>query len=225
MWNNERMNKKILPLVIIVIILAAVGFAVFHKGKPAPAGQTPDETGIVINKPISITASLALTGGKTEAGKAALNGAKLAAEEINANGGVGGRPIELAIKDTESKSPNAFSTDAITITPDTDIVIFNSKQANNLFSTWYGIAPAGMVAKAPEKNFLDTYKTVYKTDAAYGASNAYDAIYILARSIADKPKDVPSYMRRTNFKTVSFGNILFNELGGVETPDSWWVKK
>jgi branched-chain amino acid transport system substrate-binding protein len=54
---------------------------------------------------IGVLASL--TGPAAEVGRYAIQGAKLAAEEVNKTGGVLGRPIELVIEDAQTTNPGA----------------------------------------------------------------------------------------------------------------------
>jgi branched-chain amino acid transport system substrate-binding protein len=54
-------------------------------------------------EPIKVGGGFALTGDESSLDLPAANGAKLAAKEINANGGVNGRPIDLIVHDTQYK--------------------------------------------------------------------------------------------------------------------------
>lgn len=63
--------------------------------------------------PLSVGALLCLTGNCSDWGTAALHGAKLAIDEVNAKGGVLGRPLELKVEDTQesiggARAVNAF---------------------------------------------------------------------------------------------------------------------
>ncbi|HTT38001.1 MAG TPA: ABC transporter substrate-binding protein [Burkholderiales bacterium] len=63
-------------------------------------------------EPIRIGVVNEITGAQAEAGQFTVNGIKLALEEINKAGGVGGRPLELRIEDNQSTNPGtvlAFS--------------------------------------------------------------------------------------------------------------------
>jgi branched-chain amino acid transport system substrate-binding protein len=62
--------------------------------------------------PIKIGFSAELTGARGELGVMARNGAQLAVEEINAAGGVNGRPIELLIRDDQGDPKIAERVDA-----------------------------------------------------------------------------------------------------------------
>src|SRR5262249_24928223 len=56
-------------------------------------------------EPLKIGMVASLTGPAAEVGRYAIQGAKLAAEEVNKTGGVLGRPIELVIEDDQTTSP------------------------------------------------------------------------------------------------------------------------
>src|SRR5215831_594447 len=56
-------------------------------------------------EPLKIGVVASLTGSAAESGRYTIEGAKLAAEEVNKTGGVLGRPIELVIEDTQTTNP------------------------------------------------------------------------------------------------------------------------
>jgi branched-chain amino acid transport system substrate-binding protein len=58
-------------------------------------------------EPLKIGVVASLTGPAAEVGRYAIQGAKLAAEEVNKTGGVLGRPIELVIEDAQTTNPGA----------------------------------------------------------------------------------------------------------------------
>ena len=63
-------------------------------------------------EPLKIGVVASLTGPAALGGRYTIEGAKLAAEEVNKTGGVLGRPIELVIEDTQTTNPGvvlAFS--------------------------------------------------------------------------------------------------------------------
>ncbi len=57
--------------------------------------------------PIRIGVAAEVTGPNAEAGANTVNGAKLAVEEVNAAGGVLGRPLELKVEDNQSTNPGS----------------------------------------------------------------------------------------------------------------------
>jgi ABC-type branched-subunit amino acid transport system substrate-binding protein len=67
-------------------------------------------------EPLKIGMVAPLTGSAAELGRYEIQGAKLAAEEVNKAGGVLGRPIELVIEDDQTTNPGvvlAFSTEEV----------------------------------------------------------------------------------------------------------------
>ena len=88
-------------------------------------------------EPLKIGALAPLTGPGAEGGRYKIQGAKLAAEEVNKTGGVLGRPIELVIEDDQTTNPGvvlAFSK----LAGDKDILAF----VGPIFSTQiHAIAP------------------------------------------------------------------------------------
>src|SRR5215203_5991028 len=85
-----RTLSKLTRLPLAVALLAAAAFA-----QPA-AAQAPS------GEPIRIGFGMGLTGGLAASGKAALLAMKIWEEEINAKGGLLGRPVKLIYYDDQS---------------------------------------------------------------------------------------------------------------------------
>lgn len=96
------MKRKLAGLAVTFVsaaILAACG--------AAPSSNATNVEGTAIGDTIKIGANLELTGDVSAYGRAEQRGAELAAEEINANGGVAGKKIELVTKDNKSDNSEA----------------------------------------------------------------------------------------------------------------------
>jgi branched-chain amino acid transport system substrate-binding protein len=61
------------------------------------------------SKPIKIGQIIAMTGEAAEAGKYHRQGAELAAEQVNAGGGVNGRKLSIVLEDDQTTNPGAVS--------------------------------------------------------------------------------------------------------------------
>ncbi len=96
------MKSKLFAILIVASLLLAAcgGAATTAAPQPTQAQptQVPAETG-----PIPIGGGFALTGDESALDLPAANGAKLAAKEINAAGGVLGRQINLIVHDSQYK--------------------------------------------------------------------------------------------------------------------------
>lgn len=90
--------KKILPIIIIILIVAVGGYFAFNK-KEQPSDQGP----------IKIASLLSLTGGASAWGENAKKGIELATEEINNQGGINGRQINMIYEDTASDPKRTVS--------------------------------------------------------------------------------------------------------------------
>jgi branched-chain amino acid transport system substrate-binding protein len=90
----------------LVLIAAALPVALLWTAacRPDREAQTADTTSDI---PVGVYA--ALTGGQAAFGTATVNGVKIAADEINAAGGVLGRKIRLVIEDDQSRPDEAAS--------------------------------------------------------------------------------------------------------------------
>ncbi len=82
------------------------GSSIFGCTTQQPAEKTPTPAPKP-EKPIKIGFLGPLSGPFTPWGDGHLKGAKMAVEEINANGGVGGRKLELVIRDTKNNASEA----------------------------------------------------------------------------------------------------------------------
>ncbi len=89
--------KKILSILIIAVVIVG-GYFLFNK--------KPNENGA---GPIKIGALLSLTGGASAWGENAQKGIMLAVEEINKEGGINGREIEVVYEDTASDPKQSVS--------------------------------------------------------------------------------------------------------------------
>lgn len=310
------MKFKTLGTIVVIIAVAVVLGIVLTRGKVATNGTPQESSSPAVNAPIKITANLAVKDDPVRA-KMAQNGLAMAINEINNNGGVEGRPINLETVDSKGAKPNSLSTNlnsqTLTIYLDADIeAVNNGRMLTNSFSTWRRPQPEADLALSyfqkkgikkiflitdpvtdsdpvlaafkkeasrhnveiidnatfprsgeaqdllakiksakadavfmdlqdqeivvpqwaegfyfalphkPDATFAETYKLLNKTEPAFGAGAAYDAVYMISRAAADKPVDLDKYMHGTNFKTVGYGNITFDELGGITTPENYY---
>lgn len=99
----EKGTKTILWVIVVIIVLLIV-WAIYAY--LAPTGElTVDEP--VSTEPIKIGWIGALTGDLADAGQNARVGSEIAVEEINAAGGINGRPLELIFEDGKCSGKDA----------------------------------------------------------------------------------------------------------------------
>ena len=94
----NKTTKIILGLVILIIIVLAIYLGVGKK-----------QTSITEKEPIKIGAILPLTGSAAPNGIYQKNGIDLAIDEINSNGGVNGRKIEVIYDDSKNDPAEGVS--------------------------------------------------------------------------------------------------------------------
>ncbi|KXA90481.1 hypothetical protein AKJ37_01885 [candidate division MSBL1 archaeon SCGC-AAA259I09] len=94
-------TKAVIIAVVVTAIVSGAGVYLVAGGG-GEAGPTPTE-----NKPIKIGAIAPLTGAASYGGKAAGAGLRVAVNELEERGLLGGRPVEVFIEDSESKSQAA----------------------------------------------------------------------------------------------------------------------
>lgn len=93
-YSMRASSLKISISAVVIFALSLAGCTRRPEGN-ATAAAPPDEK-------IRIGAFMSLTGDTGHYGISAHNGMKLAVEEVNARGGVGGRRIDLIVRDTRS---------------------------------------------------------------------------------------------------------------------------
>ncbi|HEX8989920.1 MAG TPA: ABC transporter substrate-binding protein [Rhodocyclaceae bacterium] len=145
---------------------------------------------------VKIGVAEALTGGAAQYGVAIRNGFQLAADELNAKGGVNGNKIQLLIEDEQGKKEEAINVFKKLIFQDKVLMIFGPTLSNSMFA-------AGPVANAA--------KTV-----AFGTSNTANGItdigpYIFRDSVMESdvlPVTVASAVKHYGIKKVAviYGN-------------------
>lgn len=67
--------------------------------------------------------------------------------------------------------------------------------------------------------FKEAYKKRFKAEPMMSASNAYDAVMMIASALQDgghTPEQVSAFLRASEFQTVTFGPTRFSNLGGIE---------
>ncbi|MEM2703722.1 MAG: ABC transporter substrate-binding protein [Candidatus Bathyarchaeia archaeon] len=98
--NKKAITKVQAAIVAIIVVIALVaGAAYYYTTRLAPSPAAPIKIGVILH----------MTGGPTRLCKEVWDGMKLALEEINAKGGVLGRPIELILEDDEGKSEKTLT--------------------------------------------------------------------------------------------------------------------
>lgn len=77
--------------------------------------------------------------------------------------------------------------------------------------------------RKPDASFFNLYKSTYGKEPVFGAAPTYDSVYMLAKMFNDNPTDISHYMRNTKFDTVSYGQVMFDDLNGITAPVNYFV--
>lgn len=91
------MKTTIGALIAVVVLIA--GVYLYERNEPATSSEGPIRIGAVVS----------FTGIAASYGEPARNAMQLAVEEINANGGIDGRQVELVAEDDQTKPEKALS--------------------------------------------------------------------------------------------------------------------
>ncbi len=85
-------------------------------------------------------------------------------------------------------------------------------------------------AAMPKTDFVERYKARFGVEPMFGAGTTYDAVMILAKMLSEGVSrgEYDSYLQTHSFDTVSYGQMTFDEIGGVKTAnnqfDLWRVE-
>ncbi len=71
------------------------------------------------------------------------------------------------------------------------------------------------VPATPNPDFSNKFKAKFGHESMFSAGTTYDTVYVIAKYLTDNPSDVSSYMKKTTFGTITYGDISFDEIGGV----------
>lgn len=96
----------------------------------------------------------------------------------------------------------------------------NETYPKGLFEGIYFYAPQN-----PDINFVNAYKKVYGKDPLFGASTAYDTVYMIAEISRKSPENLDEFMRTTTFNTVSYDEVTFDAMGGVQAKENYFEMK
>jgi len=101
-------TRSIASVSLVVILLLAACGAPPAASPSTPAasssapGDSPSQTGGASGDPVKVALITDSAGSTSLFGVANINGARLAVEQLNADGGVLGRPVELLVRDSQS---------------------------------------------------------------------------------------------------------------------------
>lgn len=93
------MNKTIKWIIgIVIIAILIIGYVIYKDSK-----------NLTIDEPIKIGVTSALSGKFAYLGEAQINGLRMATDEINSDGGIRGKQLELIIEDNQADAKQAVS--------------------------------------------------------------------------------------------------------------------
>lgn len=179
--------KKVLRIVLILtLVFLIVPFATAGGGQEKKS-EGKGETAAKTEEPIKIGAPLPLTGYAAGDGEHMLMGLELAVEDLNNQGGLLGRPVELVTFDIEDLLPEVVnaSADYLLKREDVDVVIegyggwgpdflaFGAKSDVPFFHGSGSVQAANLVKENPEQ-YWNMFQ-VFSVEATYGI-RAYEGL-------------------------------------------------
>jgi branched-chain amino acid transport system substrate-binding protein len=121
------MNRRLSTFTLQFSSLVIAGTLLLGTCSPAPEAQT-QTAGTTEDIPVGVYA--ALTGDQAAFGQATVEGVRLAADEINASGGILGRKIRLVIEDDQGRADEAASAVTKLITSDNVVGVIGENSSN-----------------------------------------------------------------------------------------------
>jgi len=124
--------KRKISLALCGVLLAGILFGCGGTDSTKETADQPKETAKVSEGTIKIGYFGPLTGGTAQAGQAAQNGAQIAINKLNANGGVLGRQLEIISYDDKSSPEEAVKAATKLVQSDKVNAIFGSLHSANV---------------------------------------------------------------------------------------------
>lgn len=144
-----------------------------------------------INDTIKLGALLPMSGEAASFGEAVMTGIQLAVDEINSQGGIDGKLLELVIEDDKCGADGAIGATKLTSIDEVDVIIgpvCSSSGGPALPIIQDAKTPAMIIASAPHLTSLGDYIfRVYPSDAFvgsflanYATNNGYDSVALVS---------------------------------------------
>ena len=155
---------KYTKIFLLLLLVFALGFAgcTSDAATDAPDMPEPEETEEVVEaEPIKIGASLPLTGGFAIPGQKHADGYKLCVDQINARGGLLGRPVELIISDNQSDVDTVLAQTERFINVDKVDMLFGTFSSRLTFPQTSLTEQAKMINPIPSGAALRIYERGY----------------------------------------------------------------
>jgi len=193
------MKKKALAAVVISVALlavASIGIVLYLK-----LWQAPSETHTV-----RIGALLALTGSAANYGRSLRNGIEIAKDEINAQGGINGKPLEVIYEDSQGDAKTGLSGFSKLINVDRVPVVIGS-----ISSVILAVAPVA-----------DRNQVVLINSSAISpkiAERATDFLFSIMVSGAQEAQFFASYYVKTHPRD-PIAVLYSNNSSGIDTKDA-----
>ena len=195
-------------VVVVVVLLAAVFGGLFGP---------PEDRVLKIGTVLSITGGLAAFGGKNR------QGAILAVEQINAAGGVLGRPIEMFHQDDQTKPDTARSA-ATTLVSQNRVDAIIGATGSGQCSTVVEVAKANGVVEISGSCTSPRFSNLTLTDGWWARTAPSDALQgVVAASFARENFTRSAVVGINNAYGTGLANVYatnFTRLGGTVTTGS-----
>lgn len=188
MDNNHNLHQKKIWFVLTMAVgILSLALTACQSGQAASAGSAVNEG------PITIGASLPLSGRREESGTAAKNGYEVWAAMVNEAGGLLGRPVELKVLDNASEEERVVADYEKLISEDkVDLVLGTQSSVlvipSSAVAATHGYAYVEPAGGAPEV-FNRGLKNVFFAQPAQAARQADPfALYLLGLPADQRPQ-------------------------------------
>ena len=170
-------TKKIYLVVLVVIIIGGLFWLLANKSKPSD------------NNPIKIGASEALTGKFASLGEPRVNAMRMVADEINNNGGINGKKLEIIAEDNQGDAKIAVTNTSKLLNIDNvDIVLTGFTHITNAIKSLVAEKNKVMIYTSTVRDIAESNKLFFR--------DYYDAI--------DSGKALAKAVGNDGYKKVAF---------------------
>lgn len=204
----KRFLAVILTLATVLLCVAGCGDQAASDPTPAPGNEdTPGTETPVENKdPIRIGLSTPITGSQAENGVGTRTAVEIAVEEINAAGGINGRPVELVIQDSKSDNTQAAQIATMFTEDETILAEIGDFASGACMAAAPIYEDAGMVQLSPTASNPD-----------YTLLGEY--MFSIFGKTTDEGKFIADYLLKKYMQAENVAVIYVNSDWGVEAYD------
>ena len=216
--------KKVIKVVVILVVLAVVVSAVMHAVNSGGFKFVGSGDGVSDGEPITIGFVGPLTGDAVSYGEPIRNAVALAVEEVNAEGGVDGRPLEVVYEDGGCNGKDAANAAQKLVNIDGVAAIIGGVCSGEALAMVPITGPAGVVVLSPSASSPELTEKggeyFFRNNPSDSSGGAF-----LADVVIRNHGTVAVISENTDYAQALRGVFInrFRELGGTVVADESFI--